>query len=75
MHLIVVSERQVPLSRELKLGLAVLLLAGLCAFVIRILPDGPGARGSPSGTEVALARRLRMWSLPASPRAGPGHRA
>ena len=60
------SGRQVPLSRELKLGLVVLLLAGLCVFVSRLLPDGPGARSSPSATEAALARRLRLWTLPAS---------
>ena len=62
------SGRQVPLSRELKLGLVVLLLAGLCVFVSRFLPDGPGARGSPSATESALARRLRSWTVPASAR-------
>ena len=59
-----------PLSRELKIGLVVLLLAGLGVFVSKVLPDGPGARGSPPATEAALARRLRSWSVPASARAG-----
>ena len=54
------------MSRQLKLGLVVLLLVSFCLFVSSLLPTGPGARSNPSSAEVALARRLRSWTLPAS---------
>jgi mono/diheme cytochrome c family protein len=60
------SEGRWPLSRELKLGVAVLFLAVVCLLVSRVLPEGPGARSAPSAAEVAVARRLRSWALPAT---------
>jgi len=56
------------LSRELKIGLTVLVLAVFGVFLSRLLTNYPGARGAPSSTEVALARRLRSWSMPRSAR-------
>jgi mono/diheme cytochrome c family protein len=56
------------LSRELKIGLTVLVLAVLGVFLSRLLANYPGARGAPSPTEVALARRLRSWSVPGAAR-------
>lgn len=64
------SGRQVTLSRELTVGLGILLLAGLSVFASRLLPNGPGARSTPSATEAAIARRLRSWTLPRSARVG-----
>ena len=54
------------MSRELKIGLTVLLLAGAGVWLSSLLANYPGARGAPSATEVALARRVRSWSLPRS---------
>ena len=54
------------MSRELKIGLTVLLLAGAGVWLSGLLASYPGARGAPSATEVALARRVRSWSLPRS---------
>lgn len=54
------------MSRELKIGLSVLVLAAAGVWLSRLLGSYPGARGAPSATEVALARRVRSWSLPRS---------
>ena len=56
------------MSRELKIGLAVLLLAGGAALASRLFAGYPGARGAPSHTEVVLARTLRSWAVPRSSR-------
>lgn len=56
------------MSRELKFGLAVLLVAGAAVVLSNILGSYPGARGAPSATEVALARHLRSWSMPRNAR-------
>ena len=56
------------MSRELKVGLIVLLLAALGIWASALLGSYPGARGAPSSTEVALARALRSWTVPNSAR-------
>ena len=56
------------MSRELKLGLVVLLLAGAVFLMSRLFGGYPGARGTPSHAEVVLARTLRSWSIPRSAR-------
>ncbi len=56
------------MSRELKIGLTVLLLAGAVVWMSGIVGGYPGARAVPSPVEVALARRLRSWALPRSAR-------
>lgn len=56
------------MSRELKIGLAVLILAGAGVSVSGLLTSFPGARTAPSATEVALARRLRSWAVPRNAR-------
>jgi mono/diheme cytochrome c family protein len=55
-------------SRELKIGLTVLIVAGAGMWVSGLLGSYPGARGVPSATEVALARKLRSWSVPKAAR-------
>src|SRR5271163_3693916 len=52
------------MSRELKIGLIALLLAGSLVYVSRFLENYPGARQAPSRAESAVARRLRSWSMP-----------
>jgi len=56
------------MSRELKFGLVVLLLAGAIFLVSRLFGSYPGARGAPSYMEVVLARTLREWAVPRSAR-------
>jgi len=58
------------MSRELKIGLTVLLLAGAGVWASGLMGSYPGARGAPSATEVALARRLRSWAVPRAARSG-----
>jgi mono/diheme cytochrome c family protein len=58
------------MSRELKIGLSVLLLAVAGVWVSGLLGSYPGARGTPSATEVALARHLRSWAVPQAARNG-----
>ena len=53
-----------PMSRELKIGLGALLLAGILIYVSSLLGNYPGAREAPSKSEAAIARRLRSWSMP-----------
>ena len=53
-----------PMSRELKIGLAALLLAGTLIYVSSLLGNYPGAREGPSKAEAAVARHLRSWSMP-----------
>lgn len=62
------SGKRAPMSRELKIGLTVLFLAGAGIFVSRFLGGYPGARAFPSPTEAALARRLRSWAIPGEAR-------
>ncbi|MGH9496963.1 MAG: c-type cytochrome [Candidatus Sulfotelmatobacter sp.] len=57
------------MSRELKIGLAVLLLGGALVLFAGLL-HGPGAREAPSASEAAVARRLRVWAIPRSAREG-----
>jgi mono/diheme cytochrome c family protein len=57
-----------PLSRELKIGLAVLVVAGVGVWLSGVLGNYPGARGVPTRTEIALARTLRSWSIPSAAR-------
>ena len=52
------------MSRELKIGLGALLLAGTLIYVSSLLGNYPGAREAPSKVEAAIARRLRSWSMP-----------
>ena len=59
----------VGMSRELKIGLAVLLLAIAGVVVSRVFGSYPGARGAPSHIEIVVARRLRSWAIPRSARA------
>lgn len=56
------------MSRELKIGLTILLLAGALVWVSGLLRSYPGARQAPSAAEVALARRLRSWAVPRAAR-------
>jgi len=56
------------MSRELKFGLSILLVAGAAVWVSRLSSNYPGARSAPSATEVALARRLRSWAVPRAAR-------
>jgi len=58
------------MSRELKIGLSVLLLALAGVVLSSLLGSYPGARAEPSRIEIALARRLRSWSMPRSARNG-----
>jgi mono/diheme cytochrome c family protein len=58
------------MSRELKIGLSVLALAAAGVWLSGLLGSYPGARGAPSATEVAVARRLRSWAVPRAARAG-----
>jgi len=58
------------MSRELKIGLAVLVIAGFGVWLSGVLGSYPGARGAPSRTEVALARTLRSWAIPRAARNG-----
>ncbi len=58
------------MSRELKIGLAVLAVAAVGVMLSSLL-SSPGARQAPSATEVALARRLRSGSVPRSARDAP----
>jgi mono/diheme cytochrome c family protein len=58
------------MSRELKIGLSILLLAVVGVWLSRLVGSYPGARGAPTPSEVALARRLRSWSMPRSARDG-----
>jgi len=57
-------------SRELKIGLTVLVLAGVGVSISGLLGSYPGARGTPSATEVALARTLRSWGISRAARNG-----
>ena len=52
------------MSRELKIGLGALLLAGTLIYVSSLLGNYPGAREAPSKAEAAIARHLRSWSMP-----------
>lgn len=52
------------MSRELKTGLAILLIAGAAAGVSSVLKGFPSARQAPTATEVSLARKLRSWTIP-----------
>lgn len=56
------------MSRELKIGLTVLVLAGVGVWLSGFAGNYPGARGAPSPSEVSLARRLRSWSIPPAAR-------
>jgi len=58
------------MSRELKIGLALLVIVLIVAWLSSLLGQYPGARGTPSAAEVALARHLRSWAIPRSARAG-----
>ncbi len=58
------------MSRELKIGLTALVLAGAGVWLFSFLGNYPGARGAPTASEVALARRLRSWAVPRSARDG-----
>jgi mono/diheme cytochrome c family protein len=57
-------------SRELKIGLAVLVLAGVGAWLSGLFGSYPGARGVPTRTEAMLARSLRSWAIPRGARNG-----
>jgi mono/diheme cytochrome c family protein len=57
------------MSRELKIGLLVLLVAGGFISLSGVLENYPGARAAPSKPEAAIASRLRSWSMPGSSRA------
>ena len=61
------------MSRELKIGLGALLLAGTLIYVSSLLGNYPGAREAPSNAEATIARHLRSWSMPrdASSRKNP----
>lgn len=52
------------MSRELKIGLVVLLLAGAGVLASRPFESYPGARSAPSHTEVVVARTIRTWAMP-----------
>ena len=56
------------MSPELKIGLTALVVAGVGVWVSGLLGSYPGARGAPSSTEMAMARRLRSWSIPRAAR-------
>ena len=56
------------MSRELKIGLTILLVAVIAIWLARLLTGYPGARATPSATEAALARRLRSWAMPSAAR-------
>lgn len=56
------------MSRELKIGLAILVVATVLVWISGVVGTGPGARAAPSRTEVVLARRLRSWTVPRSAR-------
>jgi len=56
------------MSRTLKFGLIVLLIAVIAAFLSNFFSGYPGARATPSRTEAAVARLLRSWTLPATAR-------
>jgi mono/diheme cytochrome c family protein len=56
------------MSRELKIGLTVLLLAAAVIWLSGLLGNYPGARGVPSRTEVVVARSLRSWAVPRAAR-------
>jgi len=58
------------MSRELTIGLTVLLVAAAGVWLSSLIGNYPGARGAPTATEVALARRLRSWSVPRGARKG-----
>lgn len=58
----------VRMSRELKIGLAVLLLAGAVVLASRLFGSYPGARDAPSHTEVVVSRRVRSWAISRSAR-------
>lgn len=58
----------VRMSRELKIGLAILLLAAAGVLASRVFGSYPGARGTPSQTEAAVARKLRSWAIPRNAR-------
>lgn len=62
------SAKKGSMSRELKIGLSILLLACAGIWGSALFGSYPGARGAPSATEVALARRLRSWALPRAAR-------
>jgi len=57
-------------SRELKIGLSVLVLAAAGVWLSGLLGSYPGARAAPSATEVTVARHLRSWAVPRSARNG-----
>ncbi len=56
------------MSRELKIGLAILIVAAALVWLSRLLGNYPGARAAPSATEAFVARTLRSWALPRSAR-------
>jgi len=56
------------MSRELKIGLAILVVAGALVGLSGLLGSYPGARAAPTATEIALARTLRSWAVPRSAR-------
>lgn len=58
------------MTRELKLGLAVLIVAGVGVWLSGALESYPGARGTPTRSEVVLARALRSWAIPREARNG-----
>jgi mono/diheme cytochrome c family protein len=57
-------------SRELRFGLAVLVVAGIGVWLSGVLESYPGARGAPTRSEVVLARTLRSWAIPRVARSG-----
>jgi mono/diheme cytochrome c family protein len=56
------------MSRELKIGLAALLVAGALVYLSGFFANYPGARSAPSKAEAAIALRLRSWSMPRTAR-------
>jgi mono/diheme cytochrome c family protein len=58
------------MSRTLKFGLIILLLAVIGVLLSSFFSGYPGARATPSRTEATLAHWLRSWTLPASARNG-----
>lgn len=52
------------MSRELKIGVAVLVIAAVGVGLAGVFGSYPGARGAPTHTEIIVARALRSWAIP-----------
>src|SRR5215468_478533 len=56
------------MSRTLKFGLAVLVLAVLLIYASGFLKGFPGTRVAPSRAEATIAHTLRNWAIPSEAR-------